>query len=314
MKSRYRKARQPKTPQSIMTQNHHSSEAVEASIPLPNDLDILCGSGKAVSAHQGNQRFQAIVNKNYASYAAALSKRRKIEVTKDVMGEIMSSGCTRFLKKHPIYEMCYVAPSRVGKDKLLHCLREMKMARARQDRRRQSPLRGDQGNSGNSSSKVTHSNEEPNFQDFSVGNYSTIQQPSMEYVLRSGLNMTMLVPETIASHAHILCPTTDTLRFGTNLSGTTSDATVLAQAAVSRASIPFEAVSQRWLTTSQQGPPEEEPLHNMEQYILATSLVDPVQEIFSSLFPEQEHQQVVQHDLSFKMMHCMFSDNNHEDI
>jgi hypothetical protein len=163
-----------------MMPNDHSSPSSDT-ILIPNDFDILCGSGKAVSAHPGNQRFQAIVNKYYPSYAvSSLSKSMKMQITHDVMGDIMSSGCTRFLKKDPIYERYYVAASRVGKDKVSHCLRDMKMTRDRQDRRRQSPTLRRSSYQGK---QIIQSKEVPTLQGYFLHNYNTLQQPSMHQAL-----------------------------------------------------------------------------------------------------------------------------------
>jgi hypothetical protein len=96
----------------------------------PNDLlDVLCGAGKAASEHPGNKRFRAIVAKSYYSkYTTVTSKTEKMNVTRGVMHELLSSGCARFLKKDPIFERFYVASHRAGRDKVSHSLRELKTA------------------------------------------------------------------------------------------------------------------------------------------------------------------------------------------
>lgn len=97
-----------------------------AIILTPQELDIICGSGKFVSTHPGNKRFKLIVNKYYPDYNVAASKQDKMRVTNKVIDELLTSGSTtRFLKKDPIFERYYVGSKRAGRDKVSHCLRQM---------------------------------------------------------------------------------------------------------------------------------------------------------------------------------------------
>jgi hypothetical protein len=98
----------------------------------PNDLDFLCGSGRAASNHPGNRLFQAIVESYYDLYAAATTRGETMRVTRNVYHAIVATGCTRFLKKDPIYNYFHVASNkRVGRDKISHCLCELKKKRDR---------------------------------------------------------------------------------------------------------------------------------------------------------------------------------------
>lgn len=103
----------------------------------PLDSDIICGSGTIVSTHPGNKRFRAIVAKHFRAYATATNKGEKMRITQEVMDCLClapSAGCTRFLKRDPIFERYHVAGKRAGRDKVSHCLREMKVAEARMRR------------------------------------------------------------------------------------------------------------------------------------------------------------------------------------
>lgn len=108
----------------------------EQLILYPNDLDILCGSGRSVSTHPGNKRFRIIVGNHYAAYSEATSKVEKMKVTQRVMDALLSSGSTRFLKKDPIFERFHLTKPRAGRDKISHCLREIKLKQARRHTRR----------------------------------------------------------------------------------------------------------------------------------------------------------------------------------
>lgn len=92
-------------------------------IMQPNDLDIICGGGKLAFAHIGNKRFQVIARKYLQAFERAGNKVEKMKVTQKAMLEVLSLGCTRFLKKDPIYQRFYVASKRAGRDKILHFLR-----------------------------------------------------------------------------------------------------------------------------------------------------------------------------------------------
>jgi hypothetical protein len=97
----------------------------EAVILHPNDADILCGSGSTVSLHPGNKRFRLIVANNYDEYAAAITKSEKMKATKKIMQEVLSLG-SRFLKRDPIFQQWYLANTKAGRDKISHCLRELR--------------------------------------------------------------------------------------------------------------------------------------------------------------------------------------------
>jgi hypothetical protein len=252
----YREARKPQAPRitDVLQNDSFPEQEVATPIVRPNDLDILCGPGKIAFTHPGNRRFQAIVDKHYTSYFTACSKTEKIQVTCSVMAEIMSSGCTRFLKRDRIYDVYYVAAYRVGKDKVAHCLREMKLAQDRQVLRRQSQLRDQGGNINLSSSKNTfHIKTEAlsiNLQGSAFNSYDgALLQPSMEDMMLQGdLKMTMVSDTDIIFSPH---PTNEKLSFGRATSHVlaaagSSDTPV--PTAATRAGAPFDPASQWWLT------------------------------------------------------------------
>jgi hypothetical protein len=117
-----------------MKKNCQAPTADPKIVLQPHSLDVLCGSGKVASRHPGNKRFRDIVAKHYINYAAGTSKTERMEVTQGVLHELFSSGCTRFLKKDPIFERYSVASRRVGRDKVSHSFRELKTASDRRNR------------------------------------------------------------------------------------------------------------------------------------------------------------------------------------
>lgn len=124
------------------TSNHHKKQGQEPAANIhakanankaivdPNDLDILCGSGKVETEHPGNQRFRVIVSKHYAEYAVAKTKREKMMTTQRIMNDLFSLGPIRFLSKDPILGTFRLAKRRAGRNKVAHCLREIKLAKA----------------------------------------------------------------------------------------------------------------------------------------------------------------------------------------
>lgn len=103
-------------------------------ILCPTDLDVICGSGKAASAHPGNKRFRAILSKHLGEYKSAWSKKERMQVTRNIFDDIMSSGRTRFLKKDPIFARFYVVGTRAARDKITHSLRDSKVSKNRRAR------------------------------------------------------------------------------------------------------------------------------------------------------------------------------------
>lgn len=106
---------------------------------IPSHDDIICGSGGKVSTHPGNKLFRAIVAAHYYEYSIATSKKEKMRTTQKVMDALGLApfGPARLLKKDPIFERYYVAGRRAARDKVSHCLREMKIANARMCRQRE---------------------------------------------------------------------------------------------------------------------------------------------------------------------------------
>ena len=93
---------------------------------LPTDVDVLCGSGSGKWDHPGNRRFRLIVANHCEKYVAAETKTEKMKVSKDILLEVLGCGA-RFLQKHPIYQEWYVGNAKVGRDKISHCLRVIKV-------------------------------------------------------------------------------------------------------------------------------------------------------------------------------------------
>lgn len=100
-----------------------TSTMIDRNTPvLPTHVDILCGSGLDKAAHPGNRRFRLIVAKHIEQFAAAKTKTEKSKVSKAVLFEVLELG-GRFLQRRPIFQEWYVGDTKVGKDKISHCLR-----------------------------------------------------------------------------------------------------------------------------------------------------------------------------------------------
>jgi hypothetical protein len=63
-------------------------------------LDVLLGRGRGTQQHEGNQRFQAIINENKDMYNSFQSRDKKTSTTRDIVNLIKTSGeeIGRFLK------------------------------------------------------------------------------------------------------------------------------------------------------------------------------------------------------------------------
>jgi hypothetical protein len=227
------------------------------------------------------------------------------------MAEIMSSGCTRFLKKHPIYDVYYVAASRVGKDKVAHCLREMKLAQDRQVLRRQSQLR-DQGNISLSSYTIHIKNEmlPNNLQGSTFNDYSALQKPSsVEAMLMQGNLKMNMVPDAVDNDTIMSHATHEKLNVGRATSNSVAGSNDIppAPASFTRAGAPFEpaSASHGWLTSAgpvssscaaPQHPSREqwsavEP-RNLQEMKKATGFNSPEGTRFLKFFREQaQHQE-----------------------
>jgi hypothetical protein len=63
-------------------------------------FDVLLGRGRGTQQHEGNQRFQAIINENKDLYNTFRSRDKKTSTTRDIVNLIKTSGeeIGRFLK------------------------------------------------------------------------------------------------------------------------------------------------------------------------------------------------------------------------
>lgn len=100
-------------------------------IVTPRPCDILCGAGYETAQHHGNVVFRRIVRKHLDAYLAATCKKSKMKASRAILHEVFDTGA-RFLKKDSSRRPSggwYVADIKVGKDKISHCLRLLKMSR-----------------------------------------------------------------------------------------------------------------------------------------------------------------------------------------
>lgn len=105
--------------------------ALSPTIITPRPCDILCGAGYETAQHHGNVVFRRIVNKHLDTYLAATCKKSKMKASRAILHEVFDTGA-RFLKKDSSRRPSggwYVADIKVGKDKISHCLRLLKMSR-----------------------------------------------------------------------------------------------------------------------------------------------------------------------------------------
>ena len=58
----------------------------------PGPFDVLLGRGKGTQQHEGNQRFQAIINENKDLYNSFQSRDKKTSTTRDIVNVIKTSG------------------------------------------------------------------------------------------------------------------------------------------------------------------------------------------------------------------------------
>lgn len=86
----------------------------------PTKLDVLCGQSRSCAAHDGNKRFQAVLDMYAPKYSSVHSKQEKMNLTKEIVACITTSG-GRFLKLKggEWQEISTVA----ARDKVSHALR-----------------------------------------------------------------------------------------------------------------------------------------------------------------------------------------------
>jgi hypothetical protein len=97
------------------------SALTEPTTPTP--FDVLCGSGIERVNQPGNELFTVCVLKYVEQYTNALTKKRKMLISKTAFDELTELG-VRFLKKHPSHQYWYVADQKVGRDRIGHFLRQ----------------------------------------------------------------------------------------------------------------------------------------------------------------------------------------------
>jgi hypothetical protein len=63
-------------------------------------FDVLLGRGKTIQQHEGNQRFQTIVNEHKYRYKSCQTREQKTNITREIVDSIKTGGnqTGRFLK------------------------------------------------------------------------------------------------------------------------------------------------------------------------------------------------------------------------
>jgi hypothetical protein len=69
-------------------------------VSQPGPFDVLLGRGRGTQQHEGNQRFQAIIDENKDHYNSFQSRDRKTSTTREIVNLVKTSGeeIGRFLK------------------------------------------------------------------------------------------------------------------------------------------------------------------------------------------------------------------------
>ena len=85
----------------------------------PTSTDVICGRGKKVFLHEGNQNFRAIVMGKLPQYKLAISKAQKSAVVSSVFDEVTADG--KFIKQNPQSEKWYVVSESAAREKISQC-------------------------------------------------------------------------------------------------------------------------------------------------------------------------------------------------
>lgn len=85
----------------------------------PTDTDVICGRGKKVFDHEGNQNFRCIVMGKLPEYKLAVSKAQKSAVVSSVFDEVTMEG--HFIKQNPHTDMWYVVSESAAREKISQC-------------------------------------------------------------------------------------------------------------------------------------------------------------------------------------------------
>jgi hypothetical protein len=91
---------------------------------IPNEIDILCGRGKANAKHPGNIVFMATIRSCLNEYTAAGSRVEKSVVVTSVVDNIVAAGM-RFIKVDSKYNQHVTLSSERSHEKVGHAIRDL---------------------------------------------------------------------------------------------------------------------------------------------------------------------------------------------
>ncbi len=105
-----------------LTMSEQNSREVQTGVVVPRDEDIVCGRGKALNRHPGNQRMHKIVKKYKYRYRDARNQDEKAKIANKVLAAIQSNGgrLLRLNDNGEWQELEY----KVGLKKVYHSIRD----------------------------------------------------------------------------------------------------------------------------------------------------------------------------------------------
>jgi hypothetical protein len=120
---------------SVPADSEAGGHKVKNLIEIPTSLDILCGRGKPIQSHTGNQWMHQIVDSYRGRYLNA-PRKKKPSIVEEALNTILSNG-GRFLRRiEGEDELCgweQVTHSAVVREKLSHALRCSLKARQKEE-------------------------------------------------------------------------------------------------------------------------------------------------------------------------------------
>lgn len=90
----------------------------------PNDIDILCGRGKALARHVGNKRFIQILRDSLPAYRKAPKRSEKSFIIANIVSSLQDSG-SRFIKQDKVTGRYFELSLEQAYEKTGHALRDL---------------------------------------------------------------------------------------------------------------------------------------------------------------------------------------------
>ena len=103
----------------VPTRMRIASQDKQVAGSAPTAKDVICGRGKAVFLHPGNQNFRDIVMMHLPEYKTAVSKAQKSAVVSSVFDEVTAEG--NFIKQNQQTDKWYVVSEAAAREKISQC-------------------------------------------------------------------------------------------------------------------------------------------------------------------------------------------------